>query len=166
VAIQAAGALNLIFADRERTRATVYRLTADGNMECVCYQGRGEGVQPQPFTKGTLRGEQALAIVRDGRNLLVRDIDDVETANDGKVVSPDYRGSRSGYKTFITCSITNRDKPCGMVTLDPPDVYDLSDTDKQLAGLMADLLAVAFAIEERGSRPPRGAGASAGTDLE
>lgn len=160
VATQAVGALNLIFADIERTRATVYRLTAQGDMECMSYLGRGEGVQPQPFRRQTARGEQALAIVRAGQDVLITDIDDVETASDGRVVSPDYRGSRSGYKTFISCSITNKDKPYGMVTLDAPDAGDLSDTDKQLVGLMADLLAIAFAIEERGSQQPRLGGAA------
>jgi hypothetical protein len=165
VAVQAVGGLKQIFAGIDRARATVYRLTEAGDMECVSYLGRGEGVQPQPFRRQTQRGERALSMVRGGEDLLVPSIEDVEMASDGKVVSPDYRGSRSGYKTFISCSITNRDKPYGMVTLDAPEPGDLSATDKQLVGLMADLLAVAFAIEERGSRPPR-LGEAAGTGIQ
>ena len=165
VATHSVAALKLIFTDIERARATVYRLAESGDMECVSYLGRGEGVQPQPFRRQTQRGEQALAMVRGGGDLLIRNIDDVEIASDGKVVSPDFRGSRSGYKTFISCSITNRDKRYGMVTLDAPQAGDLSDTDKQLVGLMADLLAIAFAIEERGSRAPRlGEGAGKGVE--
>ncbi|WP_441963520.1 GAF domain-containing protein [Mycolicibacterium houstonense] len=165
VAAQAVGALKLIFADIDRARATVYQLTPDGDLECIIYQGRGEGVQPQPFERQTPRGEQALAMVRSDQDMLIVDIDTVETASDGKVISPDYRGSRSGYKTFISCSITNKDKPYGMVTLDAPHPGDLSDTDKQLVGLMADLLAIAFAIEERGSRSPK-VGEAAGKGIE
>jgi hypothetical protein len=152
VATQAVGGLHLIFADIDRARSTVYRLTEDGDMDCVSYFGRGEGVQPQPFLRYTQRGEQVLAMVRAGEEMLIPDVDAVEINSDGKVVSPDYRGSRSGYKTFISCSITNRDKRYGMVTPDAPVPRCLSDTDKHLVGLMADLLAVAFAIEERAAR--------------
>lgn len=165
VANQAVGALKLIFPHIERARATVYRLTDSGDMECLCYQGRGEGVRPQPFVRYTSRGEQALAVLAAGGELRIEDIDAVETASDGRVVSPDYRGTRSGYKTFITCSITNGHRRYGMVTLDAPEPGSLTDTDAQLVGLMADLLAIAFAIEERGSRA-RGLGQEGGQGTE
>jgi GAF domain-containing protein len=165
VATQAVGALTLIFADVDRARATVYRLNPEGDMHYVSYAGRGEGVQPQPFKRHTTRGESALQMVRSGRDLLVENID--ERPPDAKPDSaPPYAGSRSGYKTFITCSITDRSKSYGMVTVDAPRPGGLSNTDMQLVGLMADLLSVAFAIEERGSRPQKGIGGVAGDGIK
>ncbi|BBX19792.1 hypothetical protein MDUV_46520 [Mycolicibacterium duvalii] len=143
VSTQAVSALRLLLKDVSRLRATVYQINADGDMECVCYHGRGNSVQPQPFIRTTLRGERALEFVRrGGEPLFIRDIDKV---NEGDV---DYRGTRSGYKTFISASIHNDADGYGMVTIDAPRAGSLVDTDKQLVALVADLLAIAFAIAE------------------
>lgn len=163
VADKAVGALTKIAAHVERARATVYRLNADGDMHYVSYDGRGEGVQPQPFMRHTLRGERALEMVRNCLDLLVEDIDE-HPPDAKKDAPPPYAGSRSGYKTFISCSITVRSKSYGMVTVDAPNPGDLSANDMQLVGLVADLLGVAFAIEERGLR--RGVGDAAGQHFE
>jgi hypothetical protein len=163
VADKAVGALTNIVADVARARATVYRLSAEGDMHYVSYAGRGEGVQPQPFKRHTVRGERALEMVRNRLDLLVEDIDE-RPLDAKKDAPPPYAGSLSGYKTFISCSITVRSKSYGMVTVDAPKPGDLSGTDMQLVGLVADLLGVAFAIEERGVR--RGVGDAAGERIE
>ncbi|MGU3651631.1 GAF domain-containing protein [Mycolicibacterium sp. A43C] len=149
---QAVGALRLIFADVDRVRSTVYRLNSDGDLVYMSYGGRGEGVQPQPFRRLTTRGEPALAMVRGRTDIFVEDVDAVDEG------SPEYQGSRSGYKTFISCSIADKTSIYGMVTVDAPSVGDLTDTDRQLVGLMSDLLAIAFATAARGQQPRVGSG--------
>ncbi|MGV7311978.1 GAF domain-containing protein [Mycobacterium kansasii] len=141
VCTQAVSALTLLLKDVSRLRATVYEVTANGNMECVSYHGRGGGVKPNPFIKNTTRGDSALRLVATGGDpLFVGDIDTVEGI--------DYGGTGSGYKTFISASIHNDADGYGMVTIDAPRPGSLVDTDKQLVGLVADLLAIAFAIAE------------------
>jgi GAF domain-containing protein len=112
---------------------------------------------PQPFVRFTPRGETALAMVRSGEDRLVPNIDRLEPG------APDYRGSRGGYETFIACSITAGTKPQGMVTVDAPHPNVLSGPDLQIVGLVADLLAVAFALA---TRPQRGAGRAAGVGIK
>jgi hypothetical protein len=169
---QAVGALVHIFDHVDRARATVYRIVlrdgsssdSDGHMECISYAGRG-GATPQPFVQYTSRGESALSMVRSGEDLLVANIEQFETG------APDYRDRRGGYKTFIACSITtgnelhgtNPPKHHGMVTVDAPLPNSLSAPDTQVVGLMADLLAVAFALQ---TRPRRGVGKSAGVGIK
>jgi hypothetical protein len=141
VSAQAVSALKLLLKDVYRLRSTVYQVTASGDLECVGYHGRGGGVKPQPFVKGTDRGNSALRLVAKGGDpLFVENIDEVEGV--------DYGGTGSGYKTFISASVHNDADGYGMVTVDAPRSGSLVDTDKQLVGLVADLLAIAFAIAE------------------
>lgn len=141
VATQCVSALTLLLRDVPRLRSTVYQLTASGDMECVCYHGRGGSVSPGAFIKGTERGDRALDFVRKGGEpLFIESIDEVNDV--------DYRGTGSGYKTFISASIHNDADGYGMVTIDAPRPTSLVDTDKQLVALVADLLAIAFAIAE------------------
>ncbi|PBA33451.1 hypothetical protein CKJ65_02000 [Mycobacterium intracellulare] len=77
---------------------------------------------------------------KGGEPLFIENIDEVNDV--------DYRGTGSGYKTFISASIHNDADGYGMVTIDAPRPTSLVDTDKQLVALVADLLAIAFAIAE------------------
>jgi hypothetical protein len=139
VALQSVSALTLLLRDVYRLRAAAYAITESGDMECIHYLGRGG--RPRPFLKDTDRGRRALDFVaRGGEPLFVPDVD--------KADNEDYKGSQSGYKTFISASIHTADWGYGMLTIDAPRAGVLVDTDKQLVGLVGNLLAVAFAIAE------------------
>jgi hypothetical protein len=139
VALQAVSALTILLRDVYRLRAAAYAITESGDMECVHYLGRGG--RPRPFSKDTDRGRRALDFVaRGGEPLFVPDVD--------KADNEDYKGSKSGYQTFISASIHTADWGYGMLTIDAPRAGTLVDTDKQLVGLVGNLLAIAFAIAE------------------
>ncbi|WP_194838738.1 hypothetical protein [Nocardia sp. XZ_19_369] len=142
IAHQAVGALKLLLKDVDRLRAVVYAMAGDdGPMEVIGYCGRGDGRPPEPFVPGTPRGDLAIAMVRERETRFMRDIDQEAPEN--------YGGSRKGYKTFIAAAIKNGEYGYGMVTVDAPRAGDLVDTDMQIVMLVADLLAIAFAVRTR-----------------
>ncbi|KKF01502.1 GAF domain-containing protein [Mycolicibacterium obuense] len=142
VAIQSVGALTLLLKDVHRLRATVYHVNDAGNMECMAYLGRGDGVKPQPFLKGTDRGDRALRFVATARRPLF--VPNVHSPNAVR----QYGGSKAGYETFISASIHTDDLAYGMVTIDAPRAGTLLEMDQHLVALVADLLAIAFAMAE------------------
>ncbi len=140
VAVQAVGAITLLLKDVDRLRAVVYQLLPDGSgMTVLAYTGRG-GTDPRRFTAGTPRGDTALALVRSAGHRFVRALDPVEQVDDD--------GTIKSYRTFIAASITSGDSAYGMVTVDAPRAGDLADTDQQIVLVVADLLAIAFAIAD------------------
>lgn len=137
VAQQAVSALTLLLKDVDRLRAVVYRLD-DNGMSRIAYNGRGN--TPKPFLKSTERGRLACQMVADGRSHFEPDI--------SKASSDGYKGSGNDYETFISAAICTGDTGYGMVTVDAPNANDLVDTDRQIVCVVADLLAIAFAVAE------------------
>lgn len=137
IANQAASALTLLLKDVDRVRAVVYRLD-DAGMSHLAYHGRGD--TPNPFLNSTERGRLACEMVANGANHFEPDI--------SKASSDAYRGTGNGYETYISASICTGSNGYGMVTVDAPNANDLVDTDRQIVCLVADLLAVAFAIAD------------------
>lgn len=137
VAHQAASALTLLLKDVDRVRAVVYQLDDEG-MSHVAYHGRGN--TPNPFPRSTERGRLACQMVADGANHFEPDI--------SKASSDAYRGTGNGYETYISAAICTGSNGYGMVTVDAPNANDLVDTDRQIVCLVADLLAIAFAIAD------------------
>jgi hypothetical protein len=139
VAQQAVGALCLLLKDVDRLRAVVYRVDGAGtSMPCLGYSGRG--AKPDAFVAGTPRGDSALNLVRTAGHLFCADVVRDRPAQ--------YGGTVSDYRTFISAAVSNGPSAYGMVTVDAPNAGDLVDTDAQLVLLMADLMAIAFAIED------------------
>lgn len=137
VAHQAVSALTLLLKDVDRLRAVVYQLDDEG-MSYVAYHGRGN--TPNPFHKTTERGRLACEMVAEGRTHFEPDI--------SKAPSDAYKGSGNDYQTFISAAICTGDTGFGMLTVDAPNANDLVDTDRQIVCLVADLLAIAFAIAD------------------
>ena len=138
VATQAVGALNLLLKDVERLRAVVYGLDEAG-MTCLAYAGRGD--RPQPFLRGTERGDLAMQLVETGGDRFEPDT--------RKASREGYAGSGDDYQSYISASISTSELGFGMVTVDAPRAGDLVDTDRQIVLLVADLLAIAFAEADR-----------------
>lgn len=140
VAVGAVGALALLLKDVDRLRAVVYQIEPDGSaMTHLAYAGRG-GHDPQPFTDDTSGGEDALALVRSGGHEFVPDLRR----------SPAHRpaAAQRGYQTYISASIAAGENAYGMLTVDAPHAGDLVDTDEEIVLVIADLLAIAFAIAD------------------
>lgn len=137
VAQQAASALTLLLKDVDRVRAVVYQLDEEG-MSHLAYHGRGN--TPNPFPISTERGRLACQMVADGASHFEPDI--------RRASSDAYRGTGNGYETYISAAICTGSSGYGMVTVDAPNANDLVDTDRQIVCLVADLLAVAFAIAD------------------
>lgn len=138
VADRSVAALKLIFSEKNRLRAVVFEL-CDGNLTCLAYVGRGR--KPGGFEAGTLRGDRALEVVRNGGTLLVPNLD--------TEVPEQWEGSGKDYRGFISVAITNGEQSYGLLTVDTPETNSLDDTDLQIVLLMADLLAIAFAEADR-----------------
>ncbi|QBS44901.1 hypothetical protein DMB37_37305 [Nocardia sp. CS682] len=142
VAEQATAAIKQLLANVDRLRVVVYEVVDDssGLMKMMSYSGRG-GPPPAPFVPGTLRGDLAIKMVREHGTKVTPDVDREPPQN--------YDGSKKGYETFISTSISDGVDAYGMLTVDAPNAGDLVDTDKQIVMLVADLLAIAFAERQR-----------------
>ncbi|MEI2715402.1 MAG: GAF domain-containing protein [Candidatus Nanopelagicales bacterium] len=131
-------ALLLMFNEITEVRAVLYRQEGSA-LKPVTYAGRGR--TPRDFKATDPRGRKALAMVRKRDHVYVPDIDDA---------NPDlYGGTGSGYRCFISVSVQTPEKTYGMLTVDTPEL-DAFDpvVDVETVKLLADLAAVAMAIEE------------------
>nr|NYG08759.1 hypothetical protein [Nocardioides lianchengensis] len=137
VAQQAVSALTLLLKDVDRVRAVVYQLDSAG-MSKLAYHGRGN--TPNPFVKTTERGRLACEMVEEGKSHFEPDI--------SQASSDAYKGTGNGYETYISAAINSGSTGYGMVTVDAPNALDLVDTDMQIVCVVADLLAIAFAIAD------------------
>lgn len=138
----ALGAIQLLFPDIPRLRASVFRQGHHG-MDAVAHMGRSH--PPGNFVRGTPRGDHALALVD---NRASRRVDDVELEADLK----EEGGPPRAYRSFVSAAIFNEHKAFGMLSVDAPDVGAFDETDEEALRLIARVLAVAFSIAD----PARG----------
>lgn len=138
VATDAASPLVQILNGVDQLRAVVYELDEAGaEMTPLAYQGRG-GTRPTGFVSGTGRGDSAIRLVLQNRKRFVRNV--------AEEPSPDYEGSGEGYQTFISVSINDGTNAYGMLTLDAPEAGALVQLDVYVLEVVANLVAIAFAI--------------------
>lgn len=116
-------------------RATVYDLDVElQQMTWMAYTGRGE--KPGNFTAGTKKGDAALSFVRGGRPVIYENLDSE---------SPEwYDPERTSYKTFASCPIWTNQGAYGMVTIDAPEANSLTEGDKYLVEVVAEIMSMAF----------------------
>ena len=105
-------------------------------MTCMAYHGRG-GPTPSGFIRGTPRGESAIELVLTGGMLFVEDM----TRR-----TLQYTGTAEGYRTFISVAIHSGQDAWGMLSVDAPKQGSLVALDVHVLEVVADLLAIAFAI--------------------
>ena len=124
----------LLFQEVTNIRVVIYRLNEDRDT-LVVDQHHGRAKKPGSFKKGDLgRGDAAFEMLTSGEPLF----------------EPDAPPGRS-YRTFIAAPIAADGRGYGMLTIDAPNVGDLSESDMSLVVVLATLLAIAFAEAERGS---------------
>ena len=144
--------------DLDRNRASFY-LLSETSLDYVCHGGRNWNVPRPKFEQGTRSGNKVLKLVRD--NGTTR-IPDVETEPDIKPTTKD------SYRCVISCSVSAGKHPLGMLTVDAPDVDELTEDDEKLMKVMARLLGAALyktgqkviASETSTTVPANAAGAS------
>lgn len=143
IARRSADALKLVMKDVHDLRCVVYRANDQGNVLNVLeWVGRSGAPPPREFRRGDERGDAAFHTIEQREPCFVRDVNDqAEIA----ALPGVYRGTRSGYRTFISAPIVDSGHDYGMVTVDAPEPGDLLLADKHLVMLAADMLAIAFA---------------------
>ena len=114
-----------------RARATYYRLVPHGDaLERVTYAGRPD-LPRERFEAGTPDGDTVLAIVRQGRTVLVPDV----------VSDPVVTPRSPGYRTIVGVAVGAGDRPVGLLSVDCPSPGDLQHDDLALLRVLANLLA-------------------------
>lgn len=142
----------LLHADIVGVRAVVYQVSDDDSrMEVVDWAAGNHRAAPQPFIRGTDRGDKAFATLRAGESLFV---DDISKAPE------QWAGSGDGYNTFITTPIASPTVGYGLLTVDAPETDSLTEDDENDLRLVAGILAMIFAEKHRRS-PGRAAAPSA-----
>jgi hypothetical protein len=143
VARLCADALKLVMRDVHNLRCLVYRVNDEGDVLTVlAWIGRSDH-RPREFRRGDERGDAAFHTIEQREPCFVRDVND--PAEIAAALPGVYRGTRSGYRTFISAPIVDNQQDYGMVTVDAPEPGDLLLADKHLVMLVADMLAIAFA---------------------
>lgn len=134
----AAVTAKLLMAQVDRPRANVFALEADGSrMRCIAFMGRGEG--PGTFLAGNPASDAAIARVKAGKPLIV---------NDREKDPPEgHTAIESDWRSFVSVPIVSGDGwAFGMLTVDSPEAKSFVDTDKHTATVVAEILAIAFAL--------------------
>lgn len=144
LAQRGADALALVMKDgTPGFRSVVYRHDTAATVLTVSGWAGRPGRAPGEFSRGDPRGDAAFATVERRDAVFVRDVqDDHEVAG----LEGAYSGTRTGYRTFIAAPVADTLRTYGMVTIDAPNPGDLLPSDQHLVMLVADLLAIAFAL--------------------
>ncbi|MFJ2146604.1 GAF domain-containing protein [Glutamicibacter sp. NPDC087831] len=124
-------------------RAAVYQVSDDGKKMTVLARA-GRNQKPQPFVRGTTRGDQAFKVLAMTENFeFVADLSEAPSS---------WEGSGKGYKTYISAPIRVGDSGYGMLTLDAPKVGDLDSRDGSTVSLLAATLSIYFSEATRTTR--------------
>lgn len=124
-------------------RAVVYQVSDDGNKMTVLARA-GRNQKPQPFVRGTSRGDKAFKVLSMPSNF--------EFVADLSQAPASWEGSGKGYKTFISAPIRVGEFGFGMLTLDAPNVGDLDSRDGSTVSLLAAALSIYFSEATRSTR--------------
>lgn len=131
----------VVHGDIPGIRAVVYQVSDDDTqMEVVAWTPGNFRSAPQPFIRGTDRGDKAFATLRGGESLFV---DDISKAPE------QWAGSGVGYNTFITTPIVSPTVGFGLLTVDAPETDSLTEDDENDLRLIAGILAMIFAEKTR-----------------
>ena len=128
----------LLLSHVDRARAGVYGMSLAGDaLRVVGYGGRGE--RPGDFLAGRPGADEALKRVRNGEELIVQDrrIDP----------PPGWDRETAEWLSFVSLPIVSNDGySYGMLNVDSPREAQFQDTERQIVSVVAEILAVAFAL--------------------
>ncbi|MET0783695.1 GAF domain-containing protein [Leifsonia flava] len=139
VASDASWALaTLLLRHVDRARVGVYGMSGDGSaLRIVGYGGRGE--KPGEFLAGRPGADLALQRVKDGSPLIVHD-----RRSDPP---PGWDRESAEWRSFVSVPIVSNDGfAYGMLNVDSPSEEMFQDTEQQIVSVVAEILAIAFAL--------------------
>jgi hypothetical protein len=141
IAQQVVATAMLLRRDVKRLRVTVYAVQPPRGrrprlMSPLVSQGRND--DPSPFDLDTPGGRAAFATLDGGQPEFVAD---VEAADADR-----WENGPAGYSTFVTVPIVVDDNGYGLLSADAPAVGDLTGNDVPIITVLAELLAIAFAL--------------------
>lgn len=131
--------------DSNRNRASFYRLS-NGELNYETHAGRNWNDPRPKFDRGTRSGKKVLGLVEALDAVLIPDIAEVPAVN------PTVPNS---YRCVISCSVFAGEHPLGMLTVDAPNVDELTTDDEMLMKVLARLLGAALYKTERDVIPSK-----------
>ncbi|WP_157694615.1 MULTISPECIES: GAF domain-containing protein [unclassified Leifsonia] len=139
VADAAAWALStLLLRHVDSARTGVYGMSANGDaLRVVGYGGRGE--RPGEFLAGRTAADLALQRVKNGEILII----------DDRTVEgpPGWDRETAEWLSFVSIPIVSNDGySFGMLNVDSPSARQFGDIEKQIVSVVAEILAIAFAL--------------------
>jgi putative methionine-R-sulfoxide reductase with GAF domain len=149
----------LLMAHVDRARANIYLMEPDESaLRLLAYGGRGEA--PGEFIRGGDASDAALARVKAGEPLIVGDWREDPP--------PGFSKPASEWSSFVSVPIVGGDRYAyGMISVDSPTAHSFVDTDRHIVTVVAELLAIAFALaypkDDRGSNENVGGGSTLDT---
>ncbi|MEJ3406072.1 GAF domain-containing protein [Rathayibacter sp. YIM 133350] len=128
----------LLLRHVDRARAAVYGMDADGGaLRVVGYGGRGE--PPGEFLAGRPGADLALQRVKHGDVLVAR--------NRREDPPPGWDRESAEWLSFVSVPLVSNDGYAyGMLNVDSPEQEQFQDTEVQIVSVVAEILAVAFAL--------------------
>lgn len=137
LALHMVNALTRVYSRIPDVRTIVYELNHDRN-EMKPIQHAGERKPSGSFTLDDERGQQAIQFVlMDGGAHLEPDVKKKDYSA--------WQGQGNGYRTYIAAPVVSRNGFHGMITIDAPKPGDLTQHDKRVIDLAANILSVGFA---------------------
>lgn len=141
------GDLRNAFDDVPGVRVVVFRISDDGE-QMIPFPPAGRNDRPNPFVRGTERGDKAFAVLEDDKSYVM--VPDLSTTAPGE-----WAGTGDGYLTFITAPIRSLDEGFGLLTVDAPAPGSLEERHGSTLALFASALGVFFAEATRSGGGPR-----------
>lgn len=137
MSLHAVNALSRVYSRVHDVRTVVYELNPEKTLLSPLHHA-GEREPAGSFSVSTPRGKAAIDFVLadDGAELVA---DVKKEKRDG------WGGSGNGYRTYISAPIVSETGYHGMLTIDAPNPGDLTQQDKRVIDLAANLLGVGFA---------------------
>lgn len=141
VVAHACSSILIVLRGVQGVRAVVYRVNDAGSaLEPMDSYGRKD--RPRKFVKGDGgAGDDVFDLIANREPELIKD-----TATDERTKR---QPQSKHYRTFVRAPIRANGLAYGMMTVDAPNVGDLSDADKQIVEVLADLLAIAAGLVEK-----------------
>lgn len=148
---QLVGSIVFAYNDRPNLRSVLYELIYDATgepeaLQVIAQQSNGTREDARDFTRDDPRGRSALDLVINGkrqRYLYVENLEDEAT------LPPEWHGTGEQYQTFVSVVVLDESTPYGMITIDAPNVDDITEDDAFQMQLAASVAAVLFAERAR-----------------
>jgi hypothetical protein len=137
LAIHMVNALSRVYSKVADVRTIIYEMSADQD-EMWPVQHAGERRPSGKFTLQDQRGQDAIQFVLTDKGAKLEE--DIKRNTGGN-----WSGRGDGYRTYIAAPVVSSSGFHGMITIDAPNPGDLTQHDKRVIDLAANILSVGFA---------------------